>query len=118
MINHRTVRHPKLLTALAYEATEGIIMIDGAGKIIQLNDPAASMFHYSLSDLRDRSIQLLLSVPDLVNHGNRHEEMLGQFCHAYKKDGMEFPVQLSFSYCQPPGRQYAFIWVIDLSSGG
>lgn len=95
--------------------TEGIIMIDGGGKILQLNPAAAALFRYDIAELLGQSIQVLLPAGNLLAIDNDKKEIYPGRWFARKKEGVEFPAQLSVSYCQQPDERLAFISVMDVS---
>ena len=93
------------------DATDGIIMINDQGKIIQLSPSAAVLFSYGTAELQGRSIQVLIPGVDFsaswpANSNVRPEGHMGR-----KKNGMEFRSELMVSYGQCPQDRYAFIWV-------
>ena len=92
--------------------TEGIIMIDAAGKIIQLNPAAAALFHYDITELLGQSIQVLIPAGNLLSIDKK--EISPGCWFARKKEGAEFPAHLAISY-QQPGQRLAFISVMDVS---
>jgi PAS domain S-box-containing protein len=99
-------RHTEL-----YDATEGIIMINTQGKIIQVNASAAILFRYRTAELQGRPIQVL--IPDIDFSGSLPaNSILRPEGHvARKKNGMEFRLELMVSYSQSPQKGNAFIWV-------
>ena len=96
--------------------TEGIIMIDAGGKILQVNPAAAALFRYDIAELRGQSIQVLIPAGDLLPIDNNKKEISSGRWFARKKEGAEFTAQLSVSYCQQPGERLAFISVMDVSA--
>ena len=99
-------RHTEL-----YDATEGIIMINTEGKIIQVNASAAILFRYRAAELQGRPIQVL--IPDVEFPGSlTANSILRPEGHiARKKNGTEFRLELMVSYSQCPQNGNAFIWV-------
>lgn len=95
--------------------TEGIIMIDSGGKILQLNPAAAALFRYDNAELIGKSIQLLIPAGNFPPIDNDRNEISPGCWFARKKEGAEFPAHVSISYCQQPGERLAFISVIDVS---
>jgi PAS domain S-box-containing protein len=98
--------------------TEGIIMIDAGGKILQLNQAAAALFHYDNAELIGQSIQVLIPAGNPLPTNNDRKEISPGCWFARKKEGAEFPAHLSISYCQQPGERLAFISVMDVSGQG
>jgi PAS domain S-box-containing protein len=95
--------------------TEGIIMIDAKGKIIQLTPAAAALFRYNISELHGQSIQVLIPSGNFLLLDNDEKGIFPGPWFGRKKEGSEFPAQLCISYCQQPGERLAFISVIDIS---
>lgn len=100
---------------LLHRPTEGIIMIDAGGKILQLNPAAAALFRYDSAELIGQSIQVLIPADNLLPIDNDKKEIVPGRSLARKKEGTEFPAQLNISYCQQPGQRLAFISVMDVS---
>ncbi len=96
--------------------TEGIIMIDAKGKIIQLTLAAAALFRYDINELFGQSIQVLIPADNLFPMAHDEKGILPGRWLGHKKEGAKFPVQLSVSYCIQPTERLAFISVIDLSA--
>ena len=90
-------------------------MIDAGGKILQLNPAAAALFRYDIAELRGQSIQVLIPAGNLLLIDDVTKKMSPGCWFARKKEGAEFPVHLSISYCQQPGERLAFISVMDIS---
>jgi len=97
-----------------YSSTEGIIMIDAAGKILQLNPAAAALFRYDIAELIGQSIHELIPAGNFLPIDNDRKEISPGCWFARKKEGTEFPAHLSISY-QQPGQRLAFISVMDVS---
>ena len=95
--------------------TEGIIMIDAGGKILQLNPPAAALFRYDNAELIGQPIQVLIPAGNLLPIDDDRKEISPGCWFARKKEGTEFPAHLSISYCQQPRERLAFISVMDVS---
>ncbi|HEV2576287.1 MAG TPA: PAS domain S-box protein [Acidobacteriaceae bacterium] len=92
---------------LIEDAPDGIVQVDGAGMIIVSNRAAERLFGYSHDELIGRSVDVL--VPDAYRA--RHAEYRANFVkanvarpmgigldlRARRKDGSEFPVEVSLS---------------------
>ena len=110
MVNLKSSRQKNGLT----RPTEGIIMIDAEGKILQLNPAAAALFHYDIAELIGQSIHVLIPAGNFLPIDNDRKEISPGCWFARKKEGAEFPAHLSISY-QQPGQRLAFISVMDVS---
>jgi PAS domain S-box-containing protein len=94
--------------ALFDHATEGIILTDDKGKIVLLNPAAFRLFQYDHDELPGQSIDIL--IPRRFHHTHSHDReafyqhpsnrTMGQNrdLFARKKDGTEFPVEVSLGY--------------------
>ncbi|MBS1662854.1 MAG: PAS domain S-box protein, partial [Bacteroidetes bacterium] len=111
--------------ALFEHATEGIILTDKQGEIVLLNPAASGMFGYPPEELPGQSIDVL--IPKRVRH--RHEADRGAFyanpgnramghgrdLFAKKKDGAEFPVEVSLSYYKQRGDIFVIAFIVDIT---
>ncbi|HEY6899214.1 MAG TPA: PAS domain S-box protein, partial [Puia sp.] len=111
--------------ALFEHATEGIILTDKQGNIVLLNPSCASMFGYSAEELPGKSIDLL--IPQRFHHrhaadrsafyqhpGNRAMGH-GRDLFARKKNGSEFPVEVSLSYYKQRGDIFVIAFIVDIT---
>ena len=112
--------------AFLESAAEGIIAADAAGRIVFVNDRTEAMFGYTRPELIGQPVELL--IPRRVRHA--HEQHRGAYMAAprarsmgkglelagLKKDGTEFPVEVSLSYVQSADEgTFAIAFVIDIS---
>jgi PAS domain S-box-containing protein len=114
------------VNALFQHATEGIILTDDKGKIVLLNPAAANLFHYDHDELPGQSIDLL--IPERFHHHHEqdrkgfyekpgHRTMgHGRDLFARKKDGKEFPVEVSLSHYQQNERLFVIAFIIDITA--
>ena len=108
--------------ALFDYATEGIILTDDKGKIVLLNPAAFRLFQYEQDDLPGRSIDVL--IPQRFHHSHVHDRetfyqhpsnrTMGQNrdLFARKKDGAEFPVEVSLSYYREQGKLFVIAFIV------
>lgn len=113
------------LNALFTHATEGIIITDGTGKIEMINPEAEKQFGYAHSELIGKSIEVL--VPDRVSHmhhqkrvnysGDTRSRVMGAGLElsAKRKDGSEFPVEISLSTYMLDNQKFVVAFVIDIT---
>jgi PAS domain S-box-containing protein len=124
---YRSIESEQLqVTALFQHATEGIILTDDEGKIVLLNPAAANLFHYEPHELQGQSIDLL--IPQRFHH--RHEQDRkgfyenpgnrkmgqGRDLFARKKDGKEFPVEISLGHYQQHERLFVIAFIVDITA--
>jgi PAS domain S-box-containing protein len=111
--------------ALFDHATEGIILTDDKGKIVLLNPAAFSLFRYNHDELPGQSIDVL--IPQRFHHSHVHDRE-GFYKHpsnrtmgqnrdlfARKKDGTEFPVEVSLGYYRQHDRLFVIAFIVDIT---
>jgi PAS domain S-box-containing protein len=105
--------------------TEGIIVVDKQGKILVGNPIAEEMFGYSKEELTGMQLENLLP----ARYRSKHMSFRGDFnsrpaprrmgtgrdLSALKKDGTEFPVEISLSYSQTGGNFIAIAFITDIT---
>jgi two-component system CheB/CheR fusion protein len=93
------------IRAVLDTATDAIVTIDGAGTMQTFNKGAEAMFGYSSAEAIGQNVALLMGSPYRENHGaylrryreTREPRVIGRAreLKARRKDGTEFPIQLS-----------------------
>ena len=113
------------LTSLFENATEGIILTNKDGLIILVNPAAERMFSYNAKELKDKKIEIL--VPQKYRNGHVklregfHTEPQdrvmghGRDLHGTKKNGEEFPVEVSLSFYKQNEGSYVIAFVVDIT---
>ncbi|THU30727.1 PAS domain S-box protein [Niastella caeni] len=113
------------MTSLFENATEGIILTNEEGKIILVNPAAVKTFGYETSELIGKTVDVL--IPDHVRpkHENLRKEFYkspqnrimghGRDLYARKKDGSNFPVEVSLSHYQRDNELYVIAFIIDIT---
>ena len=113
------------ITSLFENATEGFVVTDNKGNIILVNPSACRMFGYTTEELIGRQIEIL--VPSRYRKG--HVKMRdgfyedpknrvmghGRDLHGQKKDGADFPVEVSLSTYIQNGSRYVIAFIIDIT---
>jgi PAS domain S-box-containing protein len=111
--------------ALFKYAAEGILVIDEDGFIRRVNPSAERLFGYMPGELIGKKIEVLVPRDKASKHesyrtqfnGNPHARAMGKGLdlHALRKDGTEFPVEISLSpYSTAEGR-YVIAFIVDIS---
>lgn len=106
-------------------AAEGILMVDSHGKIQLANPVSEKMFGYEPGELDGKSIEILLPSQVRANHVSHREHFntnpsprrmgIGRDLMATRKDGVEFPVEVSLSYQNIKGTFMVMAFVIDIT---
>jgi PAS domain S-box-containing protein len=107
-------------------ATTGIVITDNEGFIVAINPCAFRKFGYKKSELIGRKIQIL--VPDRFKrkHAGYHKNYIenpktrlmgnGQILSAKKKNGKEFPVEISLTNYHINGKRFVLAFVNDITA--
>ena len=115
----------RLTRALLESATEGIILVDAAGRITLVNRAAERMFGYPRAELLGETLEILLPERTREAHvgrragyfaGPRVRPMgIGLDLAGRRKDGSEFPVEISLSYVDTTEGMLAMAFVTDIT---
>lgn len=119
-------RHIEMLDALFKHATEGIIVVDGQGSIAMINPRAQELFGYLKGELVGKKIETL--VPR--RHAGKHVSYRQGYSHeprargmgksldlfARRKDGSEFPVEVSLSPFTTSEGQFVVSFIVDITA--
>jgi PAS domain S-box-containing protein len=113
------------VAALFEHATEGIILTDDHGKIVLLNPAAYTLFQYDREELPGKTIDALIPQRFHATHAKDREGFYhhpgnrtmghGRDLFARKKDGTEFPVEVSLSYYRQKQRLYVIAFIVDIT---
>lgn len=110
------------LQAIIHNALDGIIMINEHGEIQGFNPAAEQIFGYSRQDILGKDVKLLM--PEPIR--SEHETFIGQYMQtglskmigqrgrevtAIRKNGEQFPMEISVSEMVLGGQQY-FVGII------
>ncbi len=105
--------------------SEGIIMVDESGKIAIANPVAEQVFGYRSRELNGVMLENLLPQRYRGRHMNFRKEFnshpeprkmgIGRDLTALRKDGSEFPVEISLSYTKVNGALLVMAFIIDIS---
>jgi PAS domain S-box-containing protein len=118
-------KNEKMLAALLESAGQAIISIDPAGRIVLANRRAEEMFGYTREELLGGRIEMLLPEDKRAAHtGDRDRYFerphvrpmgIGMDLAGRRKDGLEFPVEVSLSYVEMEEGLFAIAFVSDTS---
>jgi PAS domain S-box-containing protein len=111
--------------ALFENAAQGILWIDVAGRILSFNAMAEKTFGYRREEVVGKKLEVLMSEKLAETH-ERHRRQyfenphsrpmgLGMDLVARRKDGSEFPVEISLSHIATAGGTVAVAFMNDVS---
>lgn len=105
--------------------SEGIIMVDESGRIAIANQVAEQLFGYEKDGLLDLTLENLLPERYRKGHVNFRKAFnadphprkmgFGRDLTALRRDGTEFPVEISLSYTQAKGQLLVMAFISDIS---
>ena len=112
-------------TALFNNSSIGIVMVDITGNILKINPAAFNEFGYNEDELIYKSISVLIPERFKQNHEKYHEQYfkhpvtrpigVGRELFARRKDGTEFPVEISLSRYEVNGENFVMAFIINIS---
>jgi two-component system, cell cycle sensor histidine kinase and response regulator CckA len=115
----------KLLVALLESAAQAIVSTDRAGRIVLANRRAGEMFGYSRQELLGAGVELLLPESKRAAHGGLRDDYFqqprvrpmgtGLDLSGRRKDGTEFPVEVSLSTVETSEGTFAIAFISDIS---
>lgn len=111
--------------ALFNHASMGIVLVNSKGTIQSVNPFALKLFGYSIEEILGKQIEVL--IPSRYHH--HHTDHRNSYMHnpksrpmgvgmdlfAVKKDGTEFPVEVSLGNYQNNGEMNAIAFISDIS---
>ena len=111
--------------ALFEFATEGILVTNTTGEIAMINPAAERMFGYENGELAGKKIEVLIPRKFSGNHEKHRDGFnknpqprsmgVGRDLFASRKDGSEFPVEISLSPFESPNGKFVIAFVIDIT---
>lgn len=113
------------IEAMFLYATEGILVVNERGEIVSINPSAEKLFGYDKNELLGKKIEVL--VPQ--RYGERHTQHrdtynekphprsmgLGMELYGKKKDGSEFPVEISLSPYSTADGKFTIGFIVDIT---
>ena len=111
--------------ALFNSASMGIIVVDAQGTIVMANDFANKQFKYNEPGMAGEKLEQIIPRRFHEKHvGYRDQYLekpksrgmgLGMTLSAIRKDGTEFPVEVSLGHFKTGEAQYAIAFIVDIS---
>jgi len=115
----------QMVAALLESASQAIISIDRTGRIVLSNRRAEEMFGYTREELVGARVEILLPESRRTAHGRQREGYfarphtrpmgIGMDLAGRRKDGTEFPVEVSLSYIETQQGFFGIAFVSDIS---
>jgi len=112
------------IQAIFLHATEGIVQADSEGTLMMVNPSTERMFGYEHGELIGKKVEVLIpkrysghSTHRKHFHENPHPRSMGAGRDLYgiKKDGTEFPVEISLSPYISENKQYVIGFIVDIT---
>ena len=114
-----------MVEALLESASQGILSLDKSGRIVLANPKAEEMFGYSREELVGSPVEILLPESARAGHVRQRSDYfarprarpmgIGMDLAGRRKDGTEFPVEVSLSYVEIDQGVFAIAFVNDIS---
>ena len=111
--------------ALFQHATEGILVVNQQGEIVRINPSAEKLFGYISNELVGKKIEVLIPQRFAHNHTSHRDKYannphsrpmgLGMELWGLKKDGSEFPLEISLSPFESPEGRYIMAFIMDIT---
>lgn len=105
-------------------ATEGILVVDDKGEIIRMNPSAEKLFGYDKDEILGQKVEILIPQRYTENHtaqrggyNYKPRRMGGNLdLLAIKKDGVEFPVEISLSPFKTNEGNFVIAFISDITA--
>ncbi len=107
-------------------APDGVVIVDGAGRIVLVNQQAERLFGYSREELLGQPVELLMPErfhlthvrhrADYQAHPRTRPMGAGLALFAQRKDGTEFPVEISLSAMAIEGQRLITSVIRDITA--
>lgn len=114
-----------VLGMLSDVISEGILIVDDRQKIVGSNSAANQLFGYSKDELEGEALDILIpqrvreghhkDVHNFIGKGKARRMGLGLDLWGLRKDGEEFPLEISLNPLKLSGRDYVMALIIDVS---
>lgn len=114
------------LDALFRNATEGILLTNSKGRIVLANPEVERLFGYSAAELLGKDIEVLIPKRYAHSHVQDRNKYMAHpvsrpMGHGFnlfglRKDGSEFPVEVSLSHFRQASEDFVLAFVIDITT--
>lgn len=122
---HSIEQEKQQVNALFHYATQGIILTNKKGEIVLANPEAEKLFGYEPGELLRKPVEVLLPARVHDRHVKYREGYYehpvsrpmghGRDLFAIKKNGEEFPVEVSLSYYEQKGQYFVIAFIVDIT---
>lgn len=119
------IKEQEKLDALFENATEGFLITDTSGKIVLSNPAATKQFGYTREELVGKTVEQLMPARFQSGHSryrnayyvNPHSRSMGIGMNlaGLRKDGSEFPIEISLSSFVSDEGMYVIAFIIDIT---
>lgn len=126
VFSENVFKEVKKFEALFQNATMPIILVNKQGNIILANQQALSLFEYSLNEMTGIKVENLIPSRFKEKHeAHRHHYETkpesrpmgkGMKLAGMKKDGREFPVEISLGHYMIDNEPYVIAFIVDITS--
>ncbi len=109
--------------ALFRFATSSILIVNNRGEIVRINPAAEKLFGYGLDELQGKKVETLIPRRLSRLHERHREDFrsnpqpramgIGLDLYAVRKDGLEFPVEVSLSPFRTAHGDFVMAFVVD-----
>ena len=113
------------IEALFLHATEGILLVNASGEIVRINPSAEKLFGYDAGALVGKKIELLIPArfgSKHADHRNKYVKNskarsmgLGMELYGLRKNGEEFPVEISLSPYETQQGKFVIAFIVDIT---
>lgn len=123
---YRQIKFDKIqLSSIFGNVTEGIILTNSKNEMIMVNPAAEKMFGYKAEELIGKSVDILTpehyrgkhyKLREGYNKNPENREMgQGRDLSAVRKNGTEFPVEISLSHYNQNNDSYVIAFIVDIT---
>jgi PAS domain S-box-containing protein len=115
----------KIYSMLFSAAAEGLVVVDGTGKIRLQNPRLRDLFGYDADELIGQPIEVLIPMPIRDRHAVQRKQYhdhpaqrpmgIGMDLMGQRKDGSTFPVEVSLNNFEVEGERYTMGLVTDIT---
>lgn len=113
------------IISLFENATEGFVITNGKGEIVLVNPSACRMFGYTAEELAGQPVELLIPMRYRKGHKELRDGFYkeprnrvmghGRDLHGAKKNGENFPVEVSLSTYVKNGERFVIAFIVDIT---